>query len=443
MVTDPIFGLAADRLETRWGRRRPWLVASVPILMLSLYRLYLPPEEAGYTYFAGWLIVMYVGWTLATVSHTAWALELSRDYDRRSRIAAMLQVAVIFGAIVVSLIPAVMERLGTPSYEEKTAAIGVFLVLSLPLAVLVCLMSIGEPAVKRQPAVSWKGIAILLKSAALFRLMIANALLTFSTYFVQGLFVFFVSYTLGLEDWVGSILLFLIVGGLLCLPLWVKLSEAWSKHKTVQAAVLFGALAPILLLILPPGQVALTAVVFLLIGVNTSANEFLPRSMMADISDEDSVQSGFRSNGPLLCHASVLQQGCFRFGCFHWVFFSRTSFGFDPALGIENESGRTRTASLSDRVSAHGCLRRGDFPDVEIPDYTRTSKGATTAYRGEDRRQCQATSDGCRHKRIAFHSYAASMWAIPSMRSTPRNSPFSESSLVTRVRKEQQPKDEA
>ena len=335
MVTDPIFGLAADRLETRWGRRRPWLVASVPILMLSLYRLYLPPEEAGYTYFAGWLIVMYVGWTLATVSHTAWALELSRDYDRRSRIAAMLQVAVIFGAIVVSLIPAVMERLGTPSYEEKTAAIGVFLVLSLPLAVLVCLMSIGEPAVKRQPAVSWKGIAILLKSAALFRLMIANALLTFSTYFVQGLFVFFVSYTLGLEDWVGSILLFLIVGGLLCLPLWVKLSEAWSKHKTVQAAVLFGALAPILLLILPPGQLVMTAVVFLLIGVTTSANEFLPRSMMADIADEDSVQSGSDRMG--LCYAMLQFSSKAASGLAVFIGFSfLTPLGFDAALGIEN-----------------------------------------------------------------------------------------------------------
>ncbi len=337
MVTDPIFGLAADRLETRWGRRRPWLALSVPILMVSLYRLYLPPEAAGYAYFVGWLIVMYVGWTMATVSHTAWALELSGDYDRRSRITAMLQVAVIIGAIVVSLIPAAMERFGTPTYEERTAAIGVFLVFSLPIAVVLCLMSIREPAVKRQPPISWKGISIVLKSAALFRLMIANALLTFSTYFVQGLFVFFVSYTLGLEDNVGTILLFLIVGGLVCLPLWVKLAEVWSKHKTVQVAVLFGALTPILLLVLPPGEAVMTGIVFLLIGVNTSANEFLPRSMMADVSDEDSVKSGSDRMGlyySLLQFSSKLASGLAVFIGFSFL----AVFGFEPALGAENSA---------------------------------------------------------------------------------------------------------
>ncbi len=336
-VTDPIFGLAADRLETRWGRRRPWLVLSVPILMLSLYRLYLPPETAGYVYFAGWLIIMYVGWTLSTVSHTAWALELSGDYDRRSRITAMLQLAIIAGAVVVSLIPAAMERMGAPSYEERTAAIGLFLVFSLPVAVLICLMSISEPPFKRQPAISWKSIAIVLRTAALFRLMIANALLTFSTYFVQGLFVFFVSFTLGLEDQVGSILLFLIVGGLLCLPLWVKLSEVWSKHKTVQVAVMFGALAPILLLILPPGQLVMTALVFLLIGVNTSANEFLPRSMMADVSDEDSVNTGSDRMGlyyALLQFSSKAASGLAVFIGFTFL----AIFGFDPALGAENSA---------------------------------------------------------------------------------------------------------
>ena len=337
MVTDPIFGLAADRLETRWGRRRPWLALSVPILMVSLYRLYLPPEAAGYGYFVGWLIVMYVGWTLATVSHTAWALELSSDYDRRSRITAILQVAVMIGAIIVSLIPAIMERFGTPTFEARTAAIGMFLVISLPITVIIALFSIREPSVKRQPPMSWKSVSIVLQSAALFRLMFANALLTFSTYFVQGLFVFFVSYTLRLEESVGTILLFLIVGGLVCLPLWVKLSQTWSKHKTVQVAVLFGTLSPLFLLVLPPGEAVLTGLAFFLIGVNTSANEFLPRSMMADVSDEDAAKSGSNRMGlyyALLQFSSKLAAGLAVFIGFSFL----TIFGFDPVLGTDNSA---------------------------------------------------------------------------------------------------------
>lgn len=31
MFTDPILGIVGDRFNTRWGRRKPWIVASVPI----------------------------------------------------------------------------------------------------------------------------------------------------------------------------------------------------------------------------------------------------------------------------------------------------------------------------------------------------------------------------------------------------------------------------
>ena len=35
VITDPIFGYINDRTNTRWGRRRPWIVISTPLMMLS------------------------------------------------------------------------------------------------------------------------------------------------------------------------------------------------------------------------------------------------------------------------------------------------------------------------------------------------------------------------------------------------------------------------
>lgn len=34
VITDPILGIVSDRVTTRWGRRRHWLVLSVPIYAL-------------------------------------------------------------------------------------------------------------------------------------------------------------------------------------------------------------------------------------------------------------------------------------------------------------------------------------------------------------------------------------------------------------------------
>ena len=86
MIAAPTWGLFMDSYRTRWGRRRPWLVLSTPILMLAIFMVYNPPESVSALYLFTWLCTLYFGWSAWTISHTSWALELSRDYDRRSRI---------------------------------------------------------------------------------------------------------------------------------------------------------------------------------------------------------------------------------------------------------------------------------------------------------------------------------------------------------------------
>ena len=261
MVAAPTWGVFMDSYRTRWGRRRPWLALSAPILMLAILMLYNPPETVTGLYLFCWLATLYIGWDAWTISHTSWALELSRDYDRRSRITGLLQVMVMIGGITISLVPAVMERTGDPTYPELASAIGWFMIIVLPLTALICLVSVPERDTPNRPHLGFKrGLSILFSNMALLRLLIVNALLSFSTYFVQGLFVFFVSYTLDLENRIGFILAFLVVGGLLGLPVWLRLAERRNKHRAMQAAVVTGALAPLTLLLLPPADLVLTAV---------------------------------------------------------------------------------------------------------------------------------------------------------------------------------------
>ena len=336
MIAAPVWGLFMDSYQTRWGRRRPWLALSAPILMLAILMVYNPPQTATTLYLFVWLTTLYIGWDAWTISHTSWALELSRDYDRRSRITGLLQVLVMIGGILISLVPAIMERVASPSYEQMASAIGWFMIVVLPLTAAICLLSVPERQTPNRPHLGFrKGAALVFANAALRRLLVANALLTFSTYFVQGLFVFFVSYTLNLQDRIGFILVFLLIGGLLGLPAWVRLSEHWSKHHAMQIAVTAGALAPLLLLALPPGSVVLTTAAFLIVGLNTSANEFLPRAMMADVCDHDHIQSGSERMGlyySLLQLSSKLASGIGIFIGFSFL----SVFGFDPELGLDN-----------------------------------------------------------------------------------------------------------
>jgi Na+/melibiose symporter-like transporter len=342
VIAAPSLGLFMDSYSTRWGRRRPWLALSTPILICAIFMLFIPQGSASVLYLFVGLCILYIGWSLWTISHTSWALELSRDYDRRSRITGLLQVFSMLGGIVMALIPAIMERVATPTYDEKTAAIGGFMIVLLPLTAILCLASMPERPTPNRPHLGFRrGAALVFGNMALLRVLVANATLGFSWVLLQALFVFFVTYALGLEDWLGLLLTCLIVGGLLFLPVWVKLSQSWHKHGAMQAAMITGAATLLLLLFLPAGNVLLAAVAFLLVGANSSALEFLPRAMMADVCDQDHIQSGSER---MALYYSLLQLSS-KIAAGLTVFIALSILGvvgFDPELGSNNSAEAVR-----------------------------------------------------------------------------------------------------
>jgi len=336
VVTDPIFGIVSDKYRTPWGRRRPWLVVGTLILMLAIYMLFIPGEQVGPSYLFGWLLVVYVGWTLTTVSHTAWALELSADYDQRTDITGWLQVAAMIGMMLVALLPAAMEQFGSPTHAEKVAAVGWLLIILLPAAVFVCLRSLPEPETPPPAHIGFRrALAIVAGNWALLRLLAANAAITAAYAVVQSLFVFFVTYTLLLGDRTGFTLFFLMVGGMVFIPVWVRLAQHFSKHVTMQLAVLYGMVVPVLLFFLPPGELWLAAIAFLFVGAITSAHELLPRTMMADVCDHDQAESGSERMGlyySLLQLSSKLAAGLMASA----IYVGLAWFGFDADAGAEN-----------------------------------------------------------------------------------------------------------
>jgi GPH family glycoside/pentoside/hexuronide:cation symporter len=180
-----------------------------------------------------------------------------------------------------------------------------------------------------------RALAIVAGNWALLRLLAANAAITAAYAVVQSLFVFFVTYTLMLGDRTGFTLFFLMIGGMVFIPVWVKLAQHFTKHATMQLAVIYGMVVPALMFFLPPGQLWLTALAFLFVGAITSAHEMLPRTMMADVCDHDQAESGSERMGlyyALLQLSSKLAAGLMASG----IYMALSWIGFDPDAGAEN-----------------------------------------------------------------------------------------------------------
>ena len=83
VITDPLMGMAIDKYETRWGRRKHWVAISIPILLLSVYMVYLPdPADITPLYLGGWLLLLYIGYTMLGIAHQSWGAETDHHIQR-------------------------------------------------------------------------------------------------------------------------------------------------------------------------------------------------------------------------------------------------------------------------------------------------------------------------------------------------------------------------
>ena len=67
-------GMVIDRFDTRWGRRKQWIAISIPVLLISVWMVFMPDKSAvSSSCLLFWLVLMYVGYTMPAIEHQSWA----------------------------------------------------------------------------------------------------------------------------------------------------------------------------------------------------------------------------------------------------------------------------------------------------------------------------------------------------------------------------------
>ncbi|MBX3497880.1 MAG: MFS transporter [Alphaproteobacteria bacterium] len=293
VAIDPAFGLFADRYGTRWGRRKPWIAAAIPILAVSVWMIFLPAGTVSGTYLLVWLLILYVGWTCATISILAWSAELATDYDARTRLQGAYQAMLMVGLIAVLAVPALYEAAGEASLREKMRGVGLFIVVLLVPTFLAALAFVPEVSVAERPHVDWRGVLFALwRSRPLRRLLLADLLIGLSSGVSGSLVIFVIKDAFALGQRSGVLMLAYFVAGCVAIPLWVKLGAKFEKHSTLIWAQLYSVVLLPAFFLLEPGNFALTLLVLVLFGLPYASHRFLMKAMMADITDEDQVTTG-------------------------------------------------------------------------------------------------------------------------------------------------------
>ena len=301
LLCDPFIGGLMDRTRSRWGRFRPWLAVSAPLLSGAAWMLFMASPGVTLAYLWVSLIVLYAGVSICVLSHTAWAATLSADYDQRSRIYTWWQAGNVVGLILVSLLPIALESAWGGDHAARIRTMGWIVVALVPIAIGITILGTPEraaPVVRHESG--WRQYGALAKRATVRRIVTADLLLALAPGITAALFFFYAERVKDFDKTEASLLLLAyLVSALVCAPLWTELARRIGKHRAVSAAGMVYVVTQAVIALVPAGQFWTAVPAMMLAGIPYSAGPSLLRSMLADAVDEERLASGADRTGLL------------------------------------------------------------------------------------------------------------------------------------------------
>lgn len=331
--SDFLVGVLSDRMPSRFGRRKPWIVFGTPLFVVAIWQLFVPGAEASAAHVFVWSGLLSVGATFVDLPHRAWGAELSSDYDERSRVTSVREGLSTAGqvALLAALLVAVWN--GVESVADQLRGIAWFIALSLPVLVALAVLAVPEArhaASAVPPPRFLAGLRLVARNPAFVR-MVGCVILFVSGIAVQGtLHRLVLADVMGAEGLFPRMLLVENVATLAAVPLWLRFSVRVGKHRALIAAALWIALGSVPLAFLRSGDTSWLIALVAVRGSSFASILFLSNSMAADVIDVDTLTSGEQRSGLYFAVWGMTTKLAFALGLLLGTALP-AAFGYDPS----------------------------------------------------------------------------------------------------------------
>lgn len=309
ILIDPVMGALSDRTRSPIGRRRPWLLASLPVLGLGCWALFFPPDGAGAVWLVLSLFFAFIGFTMLTITHYAWAADASGGYHDRSRLQGAIVIAGIVGTLCALTLPAIVEQGAADLMKARVEAMGLFALILLAPCILLSVWVTPEPSIHQSHDTPSKPVLQTIKdalSSGPFRkILFADFAQGIAGGMLLSTFVFFAAAWLNLGDRAGLLLLAFFASGVLFVPGWVVISQRIGKENAVALSSALTIPVIAAFFFIPKGNLMAALVVQILFGSTMGVWIFLTRSLIADIVEIDSRETGDNAGGTYYAFATL------------------------------------------------------------------------------------------------------------------------------------------
>ncbi|MGG4034017.1 MFS transporter [Paenibacillus cisolokensis] len=206
-ANQPLFGYWSDRTRTRYGRRKPWIYASMPLFVLTFVMVFAVPEGTkGMDLFYWFLVSLLLYETVSTVlwvNYGALFPELFRGDKPRAKASAVQQAF----QIVALLIGTALTPIIFTEYGFRNMALLYSLVFIVFMWICMWTVREREDARKVEPLKFADAFRATLKNKNFWIFNLANSFAQTVNGLLSSIIPFYAKYALGIPESQTSILL--------------------------------------------------------------------------------------------------------------------------------------------------------------------------------------------------------------------------------------------
>ncbi len=318
-VNDPIIGVISDRLQTRWGRRRPFLLWGAIPFGLSFVILWSAPnwdnQVALLIYVTLSFMLSDTLTTLVGVPYYSLTPELTHDYDERTTLASYRTVFQLLAAMTVviaapMIVDAVLENGGTQQQGFMLAGAAFGALGAIPLFFIGLFVRETSTAEEQEAAPLMESIRVAWQNIP-FRYVVGIYMFNWSAVdMISVTFPFFLLYwvaqgdllykvpffgiNLALESAFFGILMFVCI---IFTPFWLWLSRVLNKRDAYMIGMFFWVVVQGMIFTIQPGQIGYLLTIAALAGIGVSAAYILPDSILPDVIEWEELRTRRRQEG--------------------------------------------------------------------------------------------------------------------------------------------------
>jgi glycoside/pentoside/hexuronide:cation symporter, GPH family len=309
-LTDPPIGHFSDNFRSRWGRRRPLIVAGALLTGPILLAMFFCPRGwsplAYSIFFAVSMVILSPALTLFVIPLKGFQYELTRDYHERTRVAAVVAFVMPIGGIMASwLFAATQLSIFDDGVEGARYTAFVLMLVVMGLGVVPALLvkenAYAEAKLQKKFPLRENMVA-LMKNRPLLLLSCAGLATLVGIFTVYSLGLYLNIYHVhGGNVKVASVLHGAITTAYQIASMAATPVISWAATRIGKRAAFIGCLGVALVgtvakwFCYTPDAPWLMFIPMVLMGVGMSGFWILTASMIADVSDHAELVQGYRN----------------------------------------------------------------------------------------------------------------------------------------------------